>query len=250
VPEDVLSHAEYHRTLTLMTRHLDRIALRLMAECGLRVGEVVASDVASVDRRRGLLLVHHRMVGSSRERGAKGTRVMGAPKLREVPLSRSLLDDLEPYLRDRGGSEPLLCPVMVGAGRLTRYSRDHFIRAVAAAQKVLKAQNDPLAHLSLHPHLFRHCYATWTAEHVYPTDLARLLGHADLRQIEQRYYHGRFAADRGLKAANAIAAVVDQALASAHHDNRPSDQLLSTTEHMGASGSDDAQDRIDGGLAA
>ncbi|MCS7315815.1 MAG: tyrosine-type recombinase/integrase, partial [Bryobacterales bacterium] len=133
----------------------DRLIFELLYGCGLRVSELVALDVADVDRRERWLRVR-----------GKGRRE------RQVPFTRKAAEALEKYLavRRAPAGEPALL-VNARGGRLS----DRSVRRIVKFYSTLLV-GDP----SLHPHSLRHAFAT----HL-------LADGADLRAIQELLGHAR-----------------------------------------------------------
>lgn len=153
------------------TARRDAALLGMLAELGLRVGEVLALDLDDFRHNRG-----HRTV-----------RVAGkGGKIRELPIPAPLARDLDTYLDDRTEG-----PVFVTAsGR--RVGQPAVFRMV---RRVARAAGLPAAEL-LSPHSLRHTVATAALDAGAPLrDVQDLLGHADPRTT-RRYDRSRGSLDR------------------------------------------------------
>ncbi len=133
----------------------DRAIFELLYGCGLRVSELAGLDLGHIDRTEGWLLVR-----------GKGK------KERQVPLPGKAAEALEHYLKVR----PVVrdeCAVFLNhrGGRLTTRGIRGIVKLYATY-----LGGDP----SLHPHSFRHAYAT----HL-------LADGADLRAIQELLGHAR-----------------------------------------------------------
>ncbi len=133
----------------------DRAIFELLYGCGLRVSELAGLDLADIDRGEAWLLVR-----------GKGK------KERQVPVPRKAFDALENYL----GQRPVVrdqAAVFLNhrGGRLTRRGIYDIVKLYSTY-----LAGDP----SLHPHSFRHAYAT----HL-------LADGADLRAIQELLGHAR-----------------------------------------------------------
>ena len=145
----------------------DRAMFELMYSSGLRLAELVAVDVAHLDRGEALLTVH---------RGKGG-------KTRVVPVGRAAMDAIEAWLTQRGalaGAEP---EALFVSRRGTRLS-------ARAVQSRLKhwARRAGLE-VNVTPHMLRHSFASHLLES--SGDLRavqELLGHADI-STTQVYTH-------------------------------------------------------------
>jgi integrase/recombinase XerC len=131
----------------------DIAILELLYGCGLRVSELVGLNVDDLDRAERWLRVR-----------GKGR------KERQVPFGGKAADALERYLAERSSRETALFLNHRG-GRLT----DRGVRGIVKLYATLIAGDS-----SLHPHSFRHAFAT------------HLLGDgADLRSIQELLGHAR-----------------------------------------------------------
>ena len=145
----------------------DRAMLELLYASGLRVSELIALQMVSVNLRQGVV----RVVG-------KGN------KERLVPVGETALDWLQRYIRDgrqellrAGGS--VLFPSRLGRA-MTRQTFWHAIKRYAVAAGIQK---------SISPHTLRHAFATHLVDN--GADLRAvqmMLGHSDL-STTQIYTH-------------------------------------------------------------
>ncbi|HXI40491.1 MAG TPA: site-specific tyrosine recombinase/integron integrase [Bryobacteraceae bacterium] len=131
----------------------DLAILELLYGCGVRVSELAGLNLDDLDR------------------GERWLRVRGkGRKERQVPFGGKAADALERYLAERASSEPALFLNHRG-GRLT----DRGVRGIIKLYATLIAGDS-----SLHPHSFRHAFAT----HL-------LSDGADLRSIQELLGHAR-----------------------------------------------------------
>ena len=151
----------------------DKLIIRLLADTGIRVGELVALRVDDlVDRD------HHQYL-KIHGKGAR-ERLVGIPKLKRR-LDRYIRGTQElrgqarrVFLTLRRGSDGQLAPVTV--------------RGIQKA--VEDAAERAGIHKRVHPHLFRHSYATWAINRgMNPIVLANVLGHSSLTMIHSVYSH-------------------------------------------------------------
>jgi len=147
--------------------------LILLADLGLRVGELVGLDLDDLGWERGHRTV--RFVG-------KG----GRPRRRALtPGAAAALDD---YLRGRGAEPGPLFVTATGA-RLDRHAVFRLVRRLAAQAGIPAAER-------LSPHSLRHAFATTArAEGVPLEDVQDAMGHADPRTT-RRYDRDRHNLDR------------------------------------------------------
>jgi integrase/recombinase XerD len=149
-------------------------AIVLLADLGLRVGELVSLDVTDLGVERGHRSV--RFVG-------KG----GRPRRRA--LTPGAAAALDAYLGDRGhpADGPLL--TTASGARLDRHAVFRLVRRLAAEAGIPAADR-------LSPHSLRHAFATGArAEGVALEDVQDAMGHADPRTT-RRYDRSRHSLDR------------------------------------------------------
>jgi integrase/recombinase XerC len=134
----------------------DRAIFELLYGCGLRISELAGLCLDDVDRGEGWVRVR-----------GKGR------KERQVPLPRKAAESLERYLAERPAAVPNERAVFLNhrGGRLT----DRGMRGIVKFYATMLAGDS-----SIHPHSFRHAYAT----HL-------LADGADLRAIQELLGHAR-----------------------------------------------------------
>ena len=170
---DVLSREEVDQLEDAARNERDKLIIRLLADTGIRVGELVklrTSDLIDRDRRQYILV---------RGKGAK-ERLVPIPRLyrrlqkysRAHPVS-SDSDLLFLGLKRRAGAEEL--------EPLTPSGVQQMVRLTAKAAGLEKR---------VHPHLLRHSFATWQLSRgMNPIQLADILGHSSLVMIHRVYSH-------------------------------------------------------------
>jgi integrase/recombinase XerD len=159
----------------------NRAALTLLADLGLRVGELVSLDLTDLGTERGHRSV--RFVG----KGGRARRRALAPGTAEA---------VDAYLASRAATEGvpvdrLTGPLLVTAsgGRLDRHAMFRLVRRLARAAGLPAWAN-------LSPHSLRHAFATTArAEGVPLEDVQDAMGHADPRTT-RRYDRDRHNLDR------------------------------------------------------
>jgi integrase/recombinase XerC len=133
----------------------DRAIFELLYGCGMRVSELVGMNLDDLDRIEGWV----RLRGKGR-------------KERQVPIPRQAADALERYLAERPVARDERAVILNFRGaRLTPQGVGYLIKLYARC-----LNSDP----TLHPHSFRHAYAT----HL-------LSAGADLRAIQELLGHAR-----------------------------------------------------------
>ena len=149
-----------------------RVAVSLMASCGLRVSEVVSVGPRDLSQREGHLLV----------------RAGNGQKDRYVPIPEVLLPHLRELWKPHRNAK-LLFPG--GRGRQVERLRTTTIpMTIATVQRIVNlGAKEARIHKTVTPHTFRHSYATnMLEEGINVRLLADYLGHADL-QATLRYLH-------------------------------------------------------------
>ena len=142
----------------------DLAFLELLYGCGIRVGELVGIDVDDLDL------------------GAGWLRVLGkGKKERQVPIGGRALEAIERYLRERRPATGETALFLNGQG--TRLG-DRQVRRLVKMY-ALMATGDS----TVHPHSFRHAYATHLlTDGADLRSIQELLGHARL-STTQKYTH-------------------------------------------------------------
>jgi site-specific recombinase XerD len=166
---------------TAPTAARNRAVLALLADLGLRVGELVSLDVTDIGSERG-----HRSVRFVGKGGRARRRAL-------APATAAALDAyLDARARTAGvGVDRLAGPLLVTAGgaRLDRHAVFRLVRRLARAAGIAAADR-------LSPHSLRHAFATTArAEGVPLEDVQDAMGHADPRTT-RRYDRDRHNLDR------------------------------------------------------
>lgn len=170
---DVLSRKEIDQLENAAQNDRDRLIVRLLADTGIRVGELCGLGLDNMTRHdRGALL---------KVRG-KGD------KERLVPLRPELARRLDRFIRQRSRDAQ--------GDRLfvsLRRGRNGFYEPLtpSGVAQLLRglAQKAGITH-RVHPHLLRHSFATEALRRgMNPVQLAQILGHTGLRMIESVYSH-------------------------------------------------------------
>jgi site-specific recombinase XerD len=151
----------------------DRAVITLLADLGLRVGEVVGLDLADLGRERGHRTI--RFVG-------KGN------KQRRRALTPTASEALDGYLGVRGTADGPLFLTSRG-NRLDRHAVFRLVRRLALQAGLSEADR-------LSPHSLRHAFATTARSEGVPLeDVQDAMGHADPRTT-RRYDRDRHNLDR------------------------------------------------------
>jgi integrase/recombinase XerD len=170
---DVLSREEIDQLEGAGQTERDKLIVRLLADTGIRVGELCALRVGDVTRH---------------ERGAL-LRVQGkGSKERLVPLRPELARRLDRFTRHRPpdtASERIFLSLRRGP------SGEYAALTTSGVGQLLSALADRAGlKKRVHPHLLRHSFATEALRRgMNPVQLAQILGHSGLRMIEAVYSH-------------------------------------------------------------
>lgn len=165
----VLTREEIARVEESANTERDRLIIRLLADSGIRLGELLG-------------LRKEDLVARGRERYIK---VWGkGARERLVPLPPRLYERLSRFA-SRGHERIFVTlrrsPKTGEYLPLASRSLQNMIRYAAEAAGLQRR---------IHPHLFRHSYATWALRRrMNPLQMQRILGHADLTMISTVYSH-------------------------------------------------------------
>jgi len=166
---ETLSREEVTKLEDAAVTERDKVIIRLLADSGVRLGELLG--LRSTD-----------LIEQGRERYVK-VNGKGA-RQRLVPVAPALYQRLR-RLAARGHDR-----IFVTVRRSPR-TREYEPLAARSVQNMLRftAEAAGLGR-HVHPHLFRHSYATWALRKgMNPLQLQRILGHADLTMISTVYSH-------------------------------------------------------------
>jgi integrase/recombinase XerD len=173
---EVLSREELARMESAADSERDKLIIRLMADCGLRLNEVLGlrvSDLVKQDKRHTLLRV----------REAKG----GDERL--VPVPPQLWGRLKKYVEVGRASDVATTRVFTTR---RRHADGTYSALEARTVQTMVASTAERANIGrrVHPHLLRHSYATWALDRgMNPVVLQGNMGHADLDMIAKVYSH-------------------------------------------------------------
>jgi integrase/recombinase XerC len=144
----------------------DRAIMELLYSSGLRLAELVGLDLPDLDLRDRTV----RVLGKGR-------------KTRLVPVGRKAVDALQAWLQERGGiAKPGESALFVGRGGRRLGSRAIQVRVAGWARRQGLG-------VHVHPHLFRHSFASHLLESSGELrGVQELLGHADI-STTQIYTH-------------------------------------------------------------
>jgi integrase/recombinase XerD len=180
---EILSRDEIERIESAAPTERDKLIVRLLADTGIRVGELCSLEPANV------------ISGSD---GRAFLKVFGkGAKERLVPMAPQLVRRLEQYQRVRPGDAR-------GTGIFLAARRDALgeyapLTTSGVLQLLRGAADRAGTTRRVHPYLLRHSFAAEALRRgMGPVRLAQLLGHSGLRLIEQVY--AQLNADDGFEA--------------------------------------------------
>ncbi|HEX6350093.1 MAG TPA: tyrosine-type recombinase/integrase, partial [Candidatus Dormibacteraeota bacterium] len=172
---DILSREEIERLEDAAKTERDKLIVRLLADTGIRVGELVGMRTGNLIQRDRQYFVKVRGKGD-KERLAPVSPAFYRRLVRYAERGRprdAATDRLFLALKRRPGGadyEPL-----------TSSGVEQLIRNLGATAGLSKR---------VHPHLFRHSAATWMLRRgMNPMLVAQILGHESLQMIQRVYAH-------------------------------------------------------------
>lgn len=170
---DVLTRDEIQTMENSAKTERDKLIVRVLADCGLRLGELLALRAEDLWEPR-------RAEFALKVRG-KGSRD------RLVPLAPALYRRLRRHLTARAADrrDPVFVTLRKGAdggyAPLTKSGLEQAVRTLAREAGIEKR---------VYPHIFRHSFATeWLRRGGNIISLQRILGHSDLTMIQGVYSH-------------------------------------------------------------
>lgn len=168
---DVLSREEIHRMEDSVATERDKLIIRVLADAGLRLGELLGSrpdDLLEPKRGEFFIKVH-----------GKGD------EFRLVPLAPALYRRLRTLAHRTEGRDPIFLSLRKGPS-----GQHHPLTSSGAEQVVRLAGKEAGITKRVYPHLLRHSYATnWLKKNGNIISLKNNLGHADLSMITEVYSH-------------------------------------------------------------
>ncbi len=178
---EILSRDEVQRIEDVADSERDKLIVRILADTGIRVGELVklrAADVVDQDRSAYL-----RVAGRSQGGGAKGDR------FRFVPLSPALARRVRRYA-DRSRREDATSDRLFLSHRRSIAGAYEAITESGVQQMIRDLGDQAGVRKRVHPHLFRHSAATYMLQRgMNPLLVAQVLGHTSLAMIQRVYAH-------------------------------------------------------------
>jgi integrase len=178
---EILSRAEVQRIEDAADSERDKLMVRILADTGVRVGELVKLKVGDViDQDRSAYL---RVAGRSQGGGAKGD------KFRFVPLAPALARRVRRYA-DRSRREDATSDRLFLSRRRSAAGAYEPITESGVQQLIRDLGEQASVRKRVHPHLFRHSAATYMLQRgMNPLLVAQVLGHSSLAMIQRVYAH-------------------------------------------------------------
>jgi integrase len=169
---DVLSREEIQAMEDVAATERDQLIVRVLADTGIRVGELVNLTVVDlVERDRSHYL---------RVRGKSGERLVPIPRLYRRLLRHAQRGRPRDVQSDRLFIS-LRCRPGGDHGPPTASGVEQVIHELGGTAEISKR---------VYPHLLRHSYATWAlTRSMNPVMLAHILGHTSLSMIQNVYSH-------------------------------------------------------------
>lgn len=165
---DVLTREEIAAMEKAAATARDRLIVRVLADTGIRAGELVNLTADDVVREEGRCYI--------RVRGKRGGRIIG--------IEASLYRALHKLADDRAG------PIFLGLVPRRRGQPPVALTVSGVRQVVQELATQAGITKPVTSHLLRHSFATWYLNQGGdPLSLRRDLGHASLRMIDQVYVH-------------------------------------------------------------
>lgn len=149
----------------------DRLLVRVLADTGIRIGELVTLTAGSLHE--------------DRKGRVTWITVDGKTGVRNVPVPLSTWKRLKAYADSNPGDEF----IFMATRRRTDGARER-LTAGGASQMISNLGHDARIGKRVYSHLFRHSYATHMLNRgMSPIELQRILGHTSLEMISQTYAH-------------------------------------------------------------
>jgi len=176
IERETLTRDEITRMENAAGSERDKLIVRVLADTGIRVGELVNLRTSDVIDRDGEKFI--------RARGKTGERLVPIPKL--YARLRRFATETRPKraTSDRVFLAERRRPHAAGLGPLTESGVQQVVREVAEQAGVSRAGRP------VHPHLFRHSFMTYQLQRdMHPMQLKRIVGHKTTKMIDEIYEH-------------------------------------------------------------
>jgi integrase len=200
---DLLTQAEVTKLVEMAGSLRDRIIVRILAECGCRLGELLALTVGDVRREDGVHFIAFVDREGKDSTGREYRRLKTKRSARTAAIAKDLYGDLRSYLngdRKLQGSTEDDASIFLSARRSRKNGFEPL--SDSGVQQLLKhlgedaeIRLDKHGRSRVHAHAFRHRYATDymngdgkpNGQRGDPVTLARIIGHSGLTMIQKTY---------------------------------------------------------------
>ncbi len=168
---DVLSREEIQLLEDLAKTERDKVIVRVLADTGIRVSELLG-------------LTPEDLLQRDREQLIKVTGKGSLDRLVPVPPATWR------RLKKLAGLRPSTEPIFVSLRKNSRTQEYGPLSAGGVFEMLQTLGREAGLKQPVHPHLFRHSYATHAVRGgMHPTTLRQILGHSSTRMIDQVYSH-------------------------------------------------------------
>lgn len=172
---ETLSREELQRMEDVAGTERDKLVVRLLADTGIRLGELLGLRTGD-------------LIEQGRERYLK-VRGKGARE-RLVPLALGLFQRLRRYAEKSRPAGTRSERIFLTTRRSSKTGDFEPVQARSIQNAIAYTAQAAEIERPVHPHLFRHSYATWALRRgMNPLQLKDILGHADLTMISGVYSH-------------------------------------------------------------
>jgi integrase len=184
---DTLSRDEVQAMEDVATAERDKLIVRLLADTGIRLGELLALRADSIRSESGKHLLkipgRERAGGRSSWVGGKGDRE------RLVPISPTLARRLRRY-GERGRRDATTDRLFLSLRRGRASGQFDALTEAAVEQMIRNLAETAGIKKRVYPHLLRHSFATeYLRRGGNPILLQQIMGHSSLAMITQTYQH-------------------------------------------------------------
>ena len=173
--------SDYART------HKDGLAVILMLEYGIRKGEVLALNKADIDFAENIIHIRHSVADIKNKNTGKVEVLLKPPKnkqsYRDIPITAEIAEMLKTVETDY-----IFANTKGGLYSPHNWTNRNYKRFMEDMQAHYKKQGVDIP--ILNPHELRHTRATiWVNSGKNLFAVAAILGHSDLKMLQQRYAH-------------------------------------------------------------
>jgi integrase/recombinase XerD len=172
---ETLTREEIARIEDVADSQRNKLIIRLLADTGIRLGELLGLRASDLEEQ-------------GRERYIK-VRGKGARE-RLVPVAPALFQRLRTYATRGRPTSTRVERIFVTNRRSPKTKEFEPLKPRSVQNMIHFNAQEAGIERKVHPHLFRHSYATWALRRgMNPLQLQRILGHRDLAMISGVYSH-------------------------------------------------------------